>query len=513
MPPLTSRFAASVRRATAVLAVVVLTALAAGCNAGSTALPPGLGPDGRRTDVVVAVAAEPVNLDFTRTSGAAIPQLLMNNVYETLVKIDQDGELVPLLATGWEVSEDRTQYTFRLREGVTFSDGRPFSADDVVASFDRVRTHWLNAIRGRMDVVERTERIDDHTVRVTLSRPSNQWLFSLGTSVGALFPADLDFDLQTTAVGTGPYVVTQVRQGDRVVLTGRDDHWAGPAPMRQVTVRFLGDPTAAVNALRAGDVDLLFNAATGDQALQLINAGVFQVIEGTSTGDVLLSFNNQAPPFDDVRVRRAFAHAIDRQAVMDTASAGFGTLAGAMVTPQEPFYEDLTGIHPYDPDRARELLAEAGAENLHVTFDVPNLSYATTAAELIASQLAEVGVSVRINTLEFPAVWLDQVFTRHDFQMSVIMHSEARDLLTVFQRDYYLGYDDSVIAPIAAAADAGTPEEFVAGMRKVARRITEDAAGVVLYLAPTLIVADRNLTGIKQNAVTESMDLTTLAWR
>ncbi len=513
MSRLTSWFTTRRRRASAALAVVAAATLVAGCNAGYTALPPGLGPDGRRTDVVIALAAEPVNLDFTTTSGAAIPQLLMNNVYETLVKIDQDGELVPLLATSWDVSADRTQYTFHLREAVTFSDGRPFSADDVVASFDRVRTDWLNAIKGRMDVVERTEALDPHTVRVTLSRPSNQWLFSLGTSVGAIFPADLDFDLRTTAIGTGPYVVSQVRQGDRIILTGRDDHWSGPAPLQQVTVRYLTDPTAAVNALRAGDVDMLFNSATGDQARQLINAGRFQVIEGTSTGDVLLSFNNQRPPFDDVRVRQAFAHAIDREAVLETASAGFGTLVGAMVTPQEPFYEDLTGINAYDPDRARELLREAGAENLTVTFDVPTLSYATTAAELIASQLAEVGVRVRINTVEFPAVWLDKVFTRHDFQMSVIMHSEARDLLTVFQRDYYLGYDDSVIAPIAAAADAGTPEEFVTGMRKVARQITEDAAGVVLYLAPTLIVADPNLEGINKNAVTESMDITTLRWR
>ncbi|QAY64876.1 ABC transporter substrate-binding protein [Xylanimonas allomyrinae] len=489
-----------------------MVAALAACTAGSTAQDPSASPGAARTDVTIAVGAEPVNLDFTTTSGAAIPQLLMNNVYETLVKIDQDGSLVPLLATSWDVSDDRTQYTFHLRQGVTFSDGRPFTADDVVASFDRVRTDWLNAIKGKMDVVASTEKVDDATVRVTLSQPSNAWLFNLGTSVGAIFPATLDFDLKTAAVGTGPYEVTQVRQGDRIVLAGRDDYWGGPARLTTVTVRYLTDTTAAVNALRAGDVDMLFNSATGDQVRQLAGNAAFQVVEGTSTGDVLLSFNNRTAPFDDVRVRQAFAYAIDRQAVMDTASAGYGTLVGAMVTPQDPFYEDLTGVHPYDPDKARALLAEAGQQNLRVTFDVPNLAYATTAAELIVSQLAEVGVTATISTLEFPAVWLDKVFTRHDFQMSVIQHSEANDMLTVFHRDYYLGYDDSVIAPIAARADAGTPEEFVTGMKQVARQIVDDAGGVVLYLAPTLIVADKGLTGIAANAVTESMDLTTLAW-
>ncbi|GAB2462511.1 ABC transporter substrate-binding protein [Xylanimonas ulmi] len=501
------------RRPHAVVAVLTAVALAvvAGCSAGSTAQHP-TGSPGARTDVTIAVGAEPVNLDFTTTSGAAIPQLLMNNVYETLVKVDQDGSLVPLLATGWDVSDDRTQYTFHLRQGVTFSDGRPFTADDVVASFDRVGADWLNAIKGKMDVVASTEKVDDATVRVTLKQPSNAWLFDLGTSVGAIFPADLDFDLKTTAVGTGPYEVTKVTQGDRITLTGREDYWGGAARLRTVTVRYLTDTTAAVNALRAGDVDMLFNSASGDQVRQLAGNASLQVIEGTSTGDVLLSFNNRAAPFDDVRVRRAFAYAIDRQAVMDTASAGYGTLVGAMVTPTDPYYEDLTGVYPYDPDKARALLAEAGQEGLRVTFDVPNLAYATTAAELIASQLAEVGVTATITTDEFPAVWLDKVFTRHDFQMSVIQHSEAHDLLTVFQRDYYLGYDDSVIAPLAAQADAGTGDEYVAGMRQVARQIVDDAGGVVLYLAPTLIVADKGLTGVKANAVTESMDLTTLAW-
>lgn len=494
-------------------AVVALTLAA--CNAGSTAVNPSQGPGGGvRTDVTIAVAAEPVNLDFRVTSGAAIPQLLMNNVYETLVKIDQDGAIVPLLAERWDVSEDRTRYTFHLREGVTFSDGTPFDADDVVASFDRVRTDWLNAIKGKMDVVESTVAVDERTVRVTLTQPSNAWLANLGTSVGAIFPSDLDgVDLKTTAVGTGPYQVLSVHQGDRITLAGRPEYWGGPPAMTTITVRYLSDPTSAVNALRAGDVDMLFNAATGDQVRQLDALGQFQVVEGTSTGDVLLSFNNRVPPFDDVRVRRAFAYAIDRQAVMDTASAGYGTLVAAMVTPQDPYYEDLTGLFPHDPDKARALLAEAGVPNLQVTFDVPNLAYATTAAELIVSQLADVGVTARLQTVEFPAVWLDKVFTRHDFQMSVIQHSEARDLLTVFRKDYYLGYDDSVIAPIAAAADAGTPEEYVAGMKRVARQIVEDAGGVVLYLAPTLIVADKALEGIQPNAVTESMDLTKLAWR
>ena len=499
------------------LAVGLVTALAlAGCSAGQTTTSPDVGPGGVRTDVIIAVALEPVNLDFTTTSGAAIPQLLMNNVYETLVKIDQDGGIVPLLATSWEMSDDGTEYTFHLRRGVTFSDGRPFTSADVVASFDRVQTHWIRSqLTLPMAVVDHTEALDDYTVRVTLHRPSNEWLFSIGTLLGAIFPAEIDFDKMTEAIGTGPYVVAERQQGDRIVLTGREDHWAGPAPLRQVTFRYITDPTAAVNALRAGDVDMLLT--TGDRIAPLSNAN-FQVIEGTSNGEVLLSFNNRIAPFDDLRVRQAFAYAIDREAVMEVASGGFGTLLGAMVPPTDPFFEDLSGMFPFDPDRARELLAEAGygerdagLEPLRIAFDVPNIGYATTSAELIVSHLADVGVNATIRILEFP-LWLDQVFNRHDFQMSIVMHIEARDLMTVLQPNYYLGFDNSVVGPLAAAADAGSFEEYVEGMREVARLIAAEVPGLVLYLSPNLIVADPALTGIKPNAVTESLDLTALSW-
>ena len=510
------------QRGVAALVAAVIALSASACNVGHTAVgseenpPRPTATDSARTDVYIAVTNAPLSLDFTTQGGAAIPQLLLNNVYETLIKVDQDGTLIPLLATSWELSADRTEYTFHLRQGVTFSDGRPFTAADVVASFDRVQTDWTLNIARQFDVVERTEAIDTYTVRVTLARPSNSWLFSAATSLGAIFPADLEgIDLRTTTVGTGPFEVTSLLQGDRAVLAGRSDHWAGPAALTQVTVRYGMDPTSAVNALRAGDVDMVFNAVTGDQVRQLEAQGGYQVLVGTSTGEMLLSFNNRVAPFDDIRVRRALSYAIDREAAMETISAGFGTLIATMVTPQDPFFEDLTYLLPFDPERARELLAEAGfgPDNpLRIEFDIPSIPYASTGAELLVSQLADVGVQVTVNTLEFPAVWLDQVFLGHNFQMSFIMHSEARDLLTIMSSTSYVGYDDSAILPLATAADAGTWDEYVAGMKEVARRIVADVPSLVLYLAPTLIVADPGLAGIRPNAVTESMDLTTLHW-
>lgn len=510
-PPAAGRGRRTLRGgAAAVVAGVSALALAA-CSAGSTATDDGAGV--ARTDVTVAVGAEPVNLDFTTTAGAAIPQLLLNNVYETLVKVDQDGELQPLLAESWTVSDDRTVYDFTLREGVTFSDGTPLDADDVVASIERVRSDWTTSLKAKMDVVAEAAKVDATHVRVTLTHPSNAWLFDMGTAVGAVFPDTLDVDLRTAAVGSGPYEVTEVVQGDHVTLTGRDDYWGGAPALDTVTVRYLTDPVAAQNALRAGDVDMLFNLAQADSVDQLAADAGLQVVEGTSTGEVLLSYNNRVAPFDDPRVRQALNHAIDRQAVLDATAGGHGTLLGAAVPPTDPYYEDLADAYPYDPDRARELLAEAGASDLRIAFDVPNRAYATSAAEVIVSQLADVGVTADIVTDEFPAVWLDKVFTRHDYQMTLILHSEARDLLTIYgDPDYYVGYDAARIADTAARADAGTPEEYVTGMREVVRTIVADAPGQVLYLMPNLVVAAQGLEGIPANAVTESMDLTDLHW-
>jgi peptide/nickel transport system substrate-binding protein len=494
----------------AVGAAVVLTtaAVLGACSAGS-----GEGTGGERTDVVVGLTGEPTNLDFTTTSGSAIPQLLMNNVYEGLVTIDQEGEVQPQLAESWEVDGERTGYTFALHDGVTFSDGSAFTADDVVASIERVQDDWTLSLRSKMDVVERAEVISDTEVAVTLKHPSNSWLFDMGTSVGAMFPDDLSADLATEAVGTGPYTVEEVAPGDHVTLAARDDYWGEAPAIQDVTVRYFADANAQANAVRAGDIDMAYNLQAPDLLTGLEQDESLQVIDGTSTGEVLLALNNAAPPFDDLRVRRAVMYAIDRQAVLDTAWAGHGELIGSMVPPTDPYYQDLTDAYPHDPDRARELLAEAGAEDLSIMFDVPTRPYAEAVAQVVVSQLADVGIEATIVPAEFPAVWLDKVFTKHDYQMSVILHTEARDMLTIFgDPNYYIGYDNPRINEVAEQADQGSPDQYVAGMQEVARMIVDDAASDPLFLFPNTVVADVRLGGIAANATTESMDLTGLTW-
>lgn len=484
----------------------------AGCSAGSSGkdTPSGDTP----TAATIALTGTPTNLDFTTTAGSAIPQALMSNVYEGLVEINQDGEVVPLLAKEWKLSDDRKTYTFTLQDGVTFSNGDPFTAEDVKFSFDRVKSDWVSSLKAKMDVIDNVEVLSDTEVAVHLKQPSNAWLFNIATPVGAIFSPNGVADLANAPVGTGPYAVEKWAPNESLVLKTRDDYWGTKPGVEQVTLKYFADATATTNALQTGDVDAIANLQAPELLSSFESDDKYQVITGTSSGEVTLSLNNKAAPFDDKRVRQAVLYALDKQAIVDTAWNGYGTLTETFVTPTDPYYEDLNDAYPYDPEKAKELLKEAGQENLSITYTVPTRPYAQAVSEIVVSQLKDVGIDVKIKSAEFPAVWLDEVFTKHDYQMTTVLAVEARDILTVFNDpNYYIGYDNKVIAPLAEKADAADEAGYVDGMKQVAQQIVDDAASGVLFLFPNIVVAKADLQGLPKNAIVESLNLTDLSWK
>lgn len=493
-----------------VAAVATAALTLSACSAGSG------GTDTKKADdsVTLALSAAPTNLDFTSTSGAPITQALMTNVYETLITVDDSGELKPGLATEWQADEAGTEYTFELKDAVTFSNGDTFDANDVVFSFNRVKNDWVNGLKAKFDVVESVTAVDDNTVKVKLANPSQDFLFDLTTSVGAIFTETGVDDLANKPVGTGPFTISEWVNGERLVFSARDDYHGDEIKVSSVTFRYFADPIAATNALSAGDVDGVANLLAPELLSKFDADENFTVINGESSGQVTLSLNNKAAPFDDIRVRQAVLYAIDEQAVIDTAWAGYGSHVESFAAPADPYYEDLNDLYPYDPERAKQLLAEAGHESLNITYTVPNLSYATSSAEIVASQLAAVGINAEIKTVEFPAVWIDEVFTQKNYQMTTINHAEPRDLLNMFNNpDYYIGYDNSAIAPLVAAAKTADPEEYKQNMRAVSRQILTDAASGVLFLWPNLAVVKADLEGFPVDEVRTGLDLSKLRWK
>ena len=493
--------------AVAIVGSAALLAVAA-CSAGS-GTSSGSSP-GADQSLAIGLVAEPASLDFTTTDGAAIPQALLGNVYNGLVKQDETGKIVPDLATSWTVSPDRKTYTFKLVDNAKFTNGQQFTADDAVFSIDRVKTAWTTSLKAAMDVVQTAKAVSPTELQVTLSKPSNDWLFRMTTRIGAMFSKTGVDKLATDPVGTGPYKFSEWKRGDSIVLQRNADYWGAKPYFGQVTLKYFKDPTALNNALLTGTINVIGTVQAPEALSQFTSNDKYQVIEGTTNGEVLLSFNNSRPVFKDVRVRQAIRSAINHKALMDTCWAGRGKLIGSMVPPTDPWYEDLTSVAPYDQAKAKSLLQAAGATSATLRLRLPTLPYATSCGQVVKSQLEQAGLKVQIDQLEFPAAWLTSVLKGGDYDMSIISHVEPRDLRQVFNAKYYTKYDDPTLQQYLAAADAGDDATQIAEMKKAARRISEQAAADWLFLLPNLIVADKDIKGLPTNAITESFDLSRL---
>lgn len=463
----------------------------------------------------VGYTADLDGLDPSTVDGAAISMVLLYNVYETLVKDDGDGGIQPLLAREWDISDDQRTYTFHLEPDVHFASGEPLNAEAVVASINYVlEGQGANApvrslLTQQMSVVESATAIDEQTVEVQLTEPSNQWLYNLTGPAGIIYdPTNMD-NLNTQPSGSGPYALVEWDAGSHVSLERNEDYWGEDPGVDQIVWRLYADPNAMTSAMLSGQLDVISNLTTPEAVGEFDDTERFTILEGYSNGEVVLGYNHSTEALSDVRVRQAITHAIDRQGLIDATWGGRGELIGSMVPPQDPWYEDLSETYPYDPERARELLADAGyASGLTLRLRVPVLPYATSGSRYIASQLAEVGITADIDELEFPAVWLDEVFSQGDYDLTIVAHVEPRDMAVFADPGYYWRYDNPEYQELLALADAGTPEDQVRYLQEAARSLTDDAAATWLFLLPNIIVTSSEVSGIASNATNLSFDLT-----
>ena len=457
----------------------------------------------------IGASLEPPTLDPTASDAASIPQVLLYNVYETLLRLDSSGRYQPLLAERWDISQDRRTYTFHLRSA-TFASGRPVAASDVVRSIQRVKGGTNVAAASQLAVVDTVRAKDPRTVVFTLDKPSNSWLFSMTSTAGMVFDSAASATLAQLPAGSGPYALDRWTRGSDLVLKRNEGYWATKAAFAGVTFRYFTDPNAMNSALLSGGLDVISNLQTPQALPQFDDRSRFTVVQGTTNGEVVMSLNNSAPALKDVRVRRAVSHAIDRAALKRTVWNDQGTLIGSMVAPTDPWYEDLSGTYPYDPAKARRLLAEAGyADGLSLRMRLPVVPYATAAGQFVASQLKDVGITVTTDELEFPR-WLDTVFTKADYDISIVAHVEARDIARFANPKYYFRYDNPRFARLVTQADEGTEAEQTRDMKAAARLLAADAAADWLFLLPNLVVTTATVTGVPQNATTLSFDLSTV---
>ena len=462
------------------------------------------------TEVTIGLQLEPPTLDLTSSPAAAIPQVLLYNVYETLVRLQPDGSITPLLAESYDISDDGLTYTFNLREGATFHNGEPFTADDVVFSINNVLNEdTAHPFATTFAPITSVEAVDDTTAVITVGQVSANLLFFLTQGQGVMLEESAVGTIENQPVGTGPFVFDSWTVGDSIVISANDSYWGDMPPLEMVTFRYINDPSALSNAMLAGDIDILAGVSA-PETLETFGGDGFVIEEGLTYGEIVLSLNGRRAPFDNVLVRQAVSHAIDRTAVRDLAYSGYGTIIGSFASPLEPWYKDLTDVYSYDPQKATDLLTEAGVGDITLEMVLPPVSYATRSGEIIASQLAEIGIEVNITNVEW-GVWLEDVFTNYDYDMSIVSHVEPRDLPQYGNAEYYWGNDSPQVADLLAQADA-EPDEAArnALYQQVLDEITAVAADNWLFVLPALAVTKPGISGYKID-LPGSLDVTELA--
>ena len=495
----------TVLAATSLLAAGVLALTA--CSGGSEpSAPAATGEPDPDASVAIRLVLEPSNLDIRQTAGAALDQILVDNIYQGLVARTPEQDIVPALASDWTVSPDGLTYTFTVREGVTFHDGQPLTPQDVVWSLTTRKNtpEWRDSAR-LANVT--TIAADGQDVVLTLAEPDSSLLWNLTGRAGIILKEGDTVDYQTAANGTGPFVLDDWREGDSIVFVRNEAYWGDTAGVAEVVFDYIPDNQAALNAALAGEIDVV----TGFDATlkaQVEETGDFALVLGQSTDKGTLAFNQTSGPLADQRVRQAIRQAIDHDAFVEALGAG-QTQYGP-IPELDPGYEDLADVAPYDPEAARALLEEAGEEDLELTLTIPNF-YPTTIPQILVSDLNEVGITLEVESVDFPT-WLNDVYTNRDYDLSFVLHTEARDFENWANPEYYFTYDNPEVQDLYAQSLAATDESEAADLlAEAAQLVSEDAAADWLYNGASVVAVGTNISGMPSINVNERLNLAEIA--
>lgn len=469
----------------------------------------------KKDSVVMGMTLEPPGLDPTSAAAAAIAEVTLYNIYETLTKINEDSSVSPLLAESWQASPDLKTYTFKLRKGVKFHNGEAFDSAAVKFSFERAAAPTsTNKDKALFQNIEAVTTPDAETVVVALKYSEPNLPFLLGQATAAIVEPKSAPSNATQPVGTGPYTLASWTKGSAITLAKWPDYRnASAIKLAKVTIRFISDPAAQVASLLSGDVDA-FPRVTARSVTQFKADPRFTVLIGGSKAKTIVTINNKKKPLDDVRVRRAILAAIDRKAMIEGAADGLGTPIGSFYVPGSLGYVDTTEINPYDPEKAKKLLAEAGiVPPLQLSLKLPPPPYARQGGEVLAAELAKVGIVAKIENLEW-AAWLAQVFNGpHDFDLTIVSHVEPFDLVKFTESSYYFGYHsdafDKLYQSIVATPDDAGRARLLGDAQ---RMLATDAAAGFLYQPQWVTIANKRLKGIWKDVPQFENDFSTWAW-
>ncbi len=493
----------------AALIVVALIACIAVVNSRSrkTATPT------QSDSVAIGIKLAPVSLDIRNQSGSALEQLLIGNVYEALVSRNSNNEVEPGLAKSWTISNDGLTYTFKLNEHMNFSNGDTLDATDVAWSINQLKSkQYYNS--DQVENLKQASAPDATTVKLTLSRPDANMLWYLSGRPGLVFDKDARYDAKTTAIGSGPYMVKSFDSSSKLVLQANPKYWgsAHKARTTTVTVRFLPDDNAALNALTSGDVQVL-SPVNANMTGKLKSSGKYTVKATEGSDKFVLAFNCTGAKTADKRVRQAIRYAINHKEII-ASRGGVDAALGGPIPSVDPGYEDLTGLYPYNPAKAKSLMQQAGYSTNHplkLTLTYANV-YGSELGEQLRSQLSHIGIDLNVNTVEF-STWLQDVHTNGDYDLSLVDHAESHDFYKWTQPDYYYHYDNAQVQALYAKALAATDEQDSAQyLKQAARIVSEDAPADWLFAYRVSVAQAKGVTGFPSRLTQSVLPLWKVAY-
>lgn len=497
------------RLAAAGVSLPAALAILEACSGGNSGGGGAGGTVSTKAKLVVGIIQEPTSLDPTAAATASISLLLLGNVYEGLVRLDPTGKVVPALAKSWEQSPDGKTYTFHLQSGVKWHDGGEFTAQDVKWSWDRAAssaTTPANPHKDYFDPVQSVDVVDPHTVKVTLKAFSYNFLFHMTAGSACIVSQKTSSTNGVQPVGTGPFKFSSWNKQTSLSLTRNDSYWGDRAKLKDVEFRFISDANAMNNALRAGDIDVIQQVGGPEQAASL--KADFAVLEGAPAGKLGVYINNAR--VKDANIRRAIYAAIDRKPWIDGIQAGYAVPIGSHAVPNdtEPYYQDQTAVNSHDLNRARQLLAQAGAGGLTLTLaQITDFPYAVRGTDILVSQLKDAGITVKVNGMQFNG-WLKDVFTGKNYDLTIINHAEARDIANYANAAYYWGYSNPQVSDWLKQADAEPDDSKRKGLYgQIQKQLATDAVHAWIYSPKTLAIAKKNLKGFPAGSIAPGLYL------
>ncbi|MGO1770028.1 MAG: ABC transporter substrate-binding protein [Microbacterium sp.] len=469
---------------------VAAIVLLAGCSSAVT----GGGSDGADRDTLRIGLSGGVNtLDPHNTASVGSDLSVIGSIYSSLVHRTADGEITADAASSWEQTEPTT-WTFELDPDVTFSNGDALTADDVVWNFERVQDpdRALRLQSFFTNVTDVTAE-GDTTVTIHTEKPDADLLQSMSFFY-LLDPAWAeDNDPSADAMGSGPYELTDYTPKGALSLAARDDYWGEPAAIPTVEYADLGNAEAEVNALQAGEIDLVSSLAPKDmERFEGDDAVTIDALE--SSRAAFVKFNTRLDPVSDVKVRQALNYAVDKQAIIDSIMRGtVDPSNGQILTENFTGYDPDLEAYPYDPDKARALLADAGySDGLEIALEYPTDQYVEGEAivQAVAAQLEEVGVTVKTSTAPFD-VWLSKYVEEGDMAQSIYITQSwqtTSGFLGLFEQSSPYAYwdDDEFTKLLDAARFAETPEKQDAAYAETLAYFREQAPVLFLFPQPAI---------------------------